>query len=80
MKKLKKKNESLELMKQIYNEPQTRGRKTFRECLIDLLCDLAMKEDEMRDLMKTNPEMYQFTMKVALEEQARRERKIFDDK
>ena len=62
-------------MKKIYNEPQTRERKTFRQCLIEQLCELATKEDEMRDLMKTNPEMYQLTMKIVLEEQSRKERR-----
>lgn len=76
-----KKNECFNVLKQIYNEPRnTTIKKSMRDCLIELLCNLATKEDEMKKLMNTNPQMYQFTMKVALEEQARRERKIFDEK
>ncbi len=64
-------------MKKTYNKP--RGN-TFRESLIHCLCDLATNEEQMRSLMKTNPEMYQFTMKVAIEEQSRRERRKFYEK
>lgn len=63
-------NKNLKLMEQLN---KYKGKNTFKESLRNCLCELARNEKAMKIALEKNPQMYQFTMKVALEEQKRRE-------
>lgn len=68
-----KKIESLELIKEMTKQPPPRTeRKTFRQALIDMLYQMAHNEEQMQELKEKNPEMYDLTMQVAIEEEQRR--------
>lgn len=69
-----KKNENLELMKEILKqEPPKTERKTMRQSLRDCLYQIAQNEELMKETLEKNPELYQLTMKVAIEEERRRQ-------
>lgn len=69
-----KTNENLELMKEILKQetPKTK-RKTMRQSLRDCLYQIAQNEELMKEAREKNPELYQLTMKVAIEEERRRQ-------
>lgn len=67
-----KKNESLELIKEMTKQPPRTERKTFRQALIDMLYQMAHNEEQMQELKEKNPEMFDLTMQVAIEEEQRR--------
>lgn len=68
-----KKNESLELIKQMTQEPPRRTeKKSFRQALRDCLYQMAQNEEVMKETLEKSPELYQLTMKVAIEEEQRR--------
>ena len=50
-----KKNESLELIKEMTKQPPPRTeRKTFRQALIDMLYQMAHNEEQMQELKEKN--------------------------
>ena len=72
-----KKNENLELIKEVVKQkPPKTERKTFRQALIDMLYQMAHNEEQMQELKEKNPEMYDLTMQVAIEEEQRRKEQI----
>lgn len=58
-----------EILKQ---EPPKIERKTMRQSLRDCLYQIAQNEELMKETLEKNPELYQLTMKVAIEEERRR--------
>lgn len=52
--------------------PPKTERKTFRQALIDMLYQMAHNEEQMQELKEKNPEMFDLTMQVAIEEEQRR--------
>ena len=69
-----KKNENLEVMKQVLNQPPHKNR-TMRESLREILYQMAQNEEVMKDTLEKSPQLYDLTMKVYLEEKERREQK-----
>ena len=75
--KTMKKNESLELIKEMTKQPPPRTeRKTFRQALIDTLYQMAQNEQVMNETREKNPQLYDLTMKVYFEEEQRRKEQL----
>ena len=63
-------NENLELIKQLTKEPPRKTeRKTMRQTLRETLHTIAQNETFMKEAKEKNPELYDLTMKVYLEEE-----------
>ena len=67
------KNRNVAIIKQVLNqEPQGRGGKSMRDTMRETLCLIAKNETMMKKAKESNPQLYDLTMKVALEEERRK--------
>ena len=53
--------------------PPKTERKTFRQAIRDTLYQMAQNEEKMQEVKEKNPQLYDLTMKVAIEEERRRQ-------
>lgn len=57
-----------------------RERKTFKQTIINLLCEISEDEQQMKELFQTNPEMYQFILRISNQEKIKQAEKYLKRK